>query len=156
MVYSVRYGFTQRFEVLAQKAYQWCTTYDPTDHVLMGDKDGKRSINRVADSTIILTDTFPDGKGGAVTKKKLVELYPETLSYNATHLTGPLKYSQFSYVITADGAEASHLDFRGLYLDYEDKNLDEAAITRIANQLCKDDAAAWKLLAKAMAKDFGK
>ncbi len=121
----------------------------------MGDNSAKRLVKQMAESTIILTDTFQT-KEVLIRKKKLVELYPDELSWNATHLTGPAKYSQFSYQITSDGENVSHIDFTGLFLDYEHEKLGKAENDRLAEKLCKEDSESWRLLAKAMAKDFGR
>lgn len=141
----------------AHKAYEWCTDYrsGTEDHLLMGEESGQREVQRVADSTVVLTDTFRV-EGGTVEKQKLVEMYRDRFSWNATHLTGPAKYSQFLYVITPDSKDTSHIDFNGLFLDYKHENLGKTETEKLAAELCKDDAEGWKLLAKAMAKDYGK
>jgi len=150
----IRYHFSQRFPVPARKAFEWCTNYSPEDHALMGNEAiAKRQIIRVTDATIILTDTFHTSKG-IIEKQKLVQLYPDRLSWVSTHLTGPNKYSQFIYEIYAEGNGASRLDFTALHLEYE--NLDSEAIKSLADRLKKEDSATWKLLAKAMAKELGK
>jgi hypothetical protein len=82
-----------------------------------------------------------------------VQLYPDRLSWVSTHLTGPNKYSQFIYEISAEGNGASRLDFTALHLEYE-KKLDGEDIKSLADKLRKEDSAAWKLLAKAMAKEL--
>jgi hypothetical protein len=151
----IQYRFSQRFPVPAQKAYKWCTDYSPEDHVLMGDAAAERHITRITDTTVILTDTFHTSKGD-VEKQKLVQLYPERLSWVSTHLTGPNKYSQFIYEISAEGNGASRLDFTALHLEYEKENLDSEAIKSLADKLKKEDSETWKLLAKAMAKELGK
>jgi hypothetical protein len=154
---SVSYHFRTRFSVSPKKAYEWCTDYTngPEDQVLMGEENAERQVIRVADSTMLLVDTFYTDKG-VVEKQKLVELYPDNLSWNATHLTGPAKYSQFVYEISADGENASCLDFTGLFLDYAHEKLNTAETKVLAEKLCKEDAEGWRLLAKAMAKDLGK
>jgi hypothetical protein len=149
----IRYRFSQRFPVPASKAYKWCTNYSPEDHVLMGDEAAKRQITRVTDATIILTDTFHTDKGD-VEKQKLVQLYPNRLSWVSTHLTGPNKYSQFIYEISAEGDGASRLDFTALHLEYEKENLDSEGVKSLADKLKKEDSAAWELLAKAMTKEL--
>ena len=152
----IRYHFSQRFPVPPRKAYQWCTDYSPEDPVLMGNEAvAERRITRVTDATVILTDTFHTSKG-IIEKQKLVQLYPDRLSWVSTHLTGPNKYSQFIYEISAEGNNASRLDFTALHLDYEKENLDSEAIKSLAGKLKKEDSALWKLLAKAMAKELGK
>jgi hypothetical protein len=154
MPYSIRYHFSQRFPVPARKAYQWCTDYSAEDHVLMGDTTAERHITRVSEATIILTDIFHTGKG-TVEKQKVVQLYPERLLWVSTHLTGPHKYSQFIYEISAESDNASRLDFTALHLEYKE-NLSNDSIKLLAEKLREEDSAAWKLLAKAMAKELGK
>jgi len=148
---TVSYHFSQRFVVSAQKAFEWCTDFDPNDHALMADSGAERQIKRIDDRTIMLKDTF-HANGEKIEKKKLVELYPAQLMWTSTHLTGPNKYSQFHYQITSEDKDCSVLDFIGLHLDYKCKENAEL----LADRLCKEDANAWKLLAKAMAKDIGK
>ena len=146
MPISVRYHFSQQFTIPAKRAFVWCTDFDSEDHALMGEQDAERQITRIADCTIILKDTFHT-PAGTIEKQKLVQLYPERLSWTSTHLTGPNKYSQFLYEITPDGEGACILNFTALHLEYDEKTGAKA----LANRLCEEDAAAWKLLAKAMA-----
>jgi hypothetical protein len=155
MPYSIRYRFSQRFSVPAYKAYKWCTEYTPLDHALMGEETAERLITHLTDTTIILTDIFHTSKGH-VEKQKLVQLYPDRLSWIATHLTGPNKYSQFTYEISAEGDGASRLDFTALHLEYEKENLDSEDVKSLAGKLKEEDSATWKLLAKAMTKELGK
>lgn len=143
MVLAVRYYFSQRFAVPAQKAFDWCINFDPKDHLLMGDANAKRQISYITPDTIILTDVFLS-PSGSIEKQKLVQLYPNRLSWTSTHLTGPNKYSQFLYRITAEGKGFSALNFTGLHIEYDEKV--EAKL--LADTLCKKDAAVWKLLAK--------
>jgi hypothetical protein len=152
--FSVRYHFSQRFPVPACKAYEWCTDYTPTDHASMGDEAAERQITHLTDATIILTDIFHTRKGD-VEKQKLVQLYPDRLSWISTHLTGPNRYSQFIYEISAEGDCASRLDFTAIHLEYERESLEGEGIGSLADKLRKEDSAAWKLLAKAMVKDLG-
>jgi len=155
MPLSVRYHFSQRFAVSAQKAFDWCTNFDPKDHVLMGDESAERHITYITGSTIILKDIFYSA-AGQVEKEKLVQLYPQQLFWVSTHLTGPNKYSQFLYQISPHGQDASILHFTGLHLEYKEKALDKADAKLLADKLRREDANAWKLLAKAMAKELGK
>ncbi len=153
---AIHYHFRQSFKVPAKKAFNWCVDYQPgpIDHDLMGERNADRKISYLSDSTLILTDTFQVGNS-QVEKQKLVQLYPKKLFWTATHLTGPAKYSQFVYQITAESKDASHMDFNGLFLDYTHEKLGKAESEKLAKQLCKEDATGWKLLAKAMSKDLG-
>ena len=117
----IYYNFQQRFNVPAHKAFEWCTTYTPEDHVLMGAKGVIRKIEHITDRTVILTDTFNTGAVNQFEKPKLVQIYPETLFWTSTHISGPAKHSQFIYQITAESHNISNLDFTGLFIDYGDK-----------------------------------
>jgi len=121
----------------------------------MGDPKAGRKINYCSGSTIILTDTFQVGDC-SVEKQKLVQLYPEMLFWTSTHLTGPAKYSQFLYQITAKGDNASQIDFTGVFLDYTHEKMSKAEMEKLSEKLCDEDANAWKLLAKAMKMDLSK
>jgi hypothetical protein len=156
MPIAIHYHFRQNLNVPARKAYQWCLDYQPGsgDHALMGEPDADRKVSRLSDRTIILTDTFKvDAR--RVEKQKLVQMYPDMLFWTSTHLTGPARHSQFLYQITADGQDASHLDFTGLFLDYNHEKMSKADAQKLSNKLCKEDADGWKLLAKAMEEDLG-
>ena len=149
MPLAVRYKFKQRFAVSAQKAFEWCTSFEPQDRALMGDKSAERHVTLVTKGTIILEDIFTS-KAGKIEKQKLVQLYPDQLYWVSTHLTGPNKYSQFLYRISPRGKSGSVLEFTGLHLDYEGKE----GAQSLAIRLRKADSDVWKLLAKAMAKEF--
>jgi hypothetical protein len=155
MPVPVRYHFRQRFNASGRKAYDWCTDFceGTLDHKLMGDDSVIRKITRVAESTLILTDTFRIDQG-PVEKQKLIELYPDMLSWNNTHLASDYKYSQFLYKVTPDTKTTSHLDFWGLQLFYQPEKMTQAEVAELSAKLCKEDADAWKLLAKAMKKDL--
>ncbi len=147
-MYSVPYGFVQRFKVAAPDAFAWCVDYDPDDLNLMGEK-GRRKIQRVSKNTVLLTDSFPK-----FTKKKLVHIYPEKHFWTAVHVAGPIKYSQFLYQIVEEGGNSSHLEFTGFQLNH-DKNLPtQREISRIAKKLEREDSTAWKRLARQMEKDL--
>jgi hypothetical protein len=149
----IRYHFRQQFKVPALEAYLWCTNFDENDHALMGDEKAQRQIQKIAESTVLLTDTFYTS-AGPIEKKKVVELYPDYLSWNSTHFSGSNQFSQFLYKISTDEESISFLDFTGLHLDYEKANLTKAQTKMLSDELCSEDAYAWKLLAKAMEKDL--
>jgi hypothetical protein len=151
MALAVRYYFIQRFAISAQSAFDWCTNFDPEDHLLMGEADAKRQVSHITNDTIILNDSFPSSSG-PIEKQKLVQLYPSKLSWTSTHLTGLNKYSQFLYKITSQGKGFSTLNFTGLHIEYEEK----VDAKQLAGRLCREDADAWKLLAKAMEQDLKK
>jgi hypothetical protein len=149
--YSIPYGFRQHFAVPAKEAYKWCTSYDPKDLKLMGEK-GIRKIRWLSEDAVILTDIFKVN-GKTIKKEKLVRLYQDKMFWTNTHLSGPIKYSQFTYQITADGSNASHLDFTGLQIQYGAKVSSEK-ISELAKKLVIEDGGAWKKLASAMEKDL--
>ena len=155
MPIPIHYHFRQHFAVPARKAFEWCTNYSPEDHALMGDREAERKISRFSDSTIILTDKFHVG-ASPIEKQKLVQLYSDMLFWTSTHLTGPAKYSQFLYQITAEGEDASRIDFSGVFLDYDNEKLSNVETEKLSEKLCQEDSEAWKLLAKAMEKDLCK
>ncbi len=117
-------------------------------------KNGTRRIKHINDDTLILTDTVV-GKGGPVTKKRLVRLNPGRLAWTNTHIAGPNKHSQFWYQIIPMDGEKSRLDFIGLQVNYG-KRPSVARIAKIAKELKADDSGMWSLLAKEMRKDFRK
>lgn len=120
----------------------------------MGDESAARHVMRLTDATVILTDTFRNSKG-IIEKQKLVQLYPEQLRWVSTHLTGPNKYSQFLYELSAEGDDASRLTFTALHLEHTE-NLSADGVKQLAAKLRKEDSALWKRFANAMAKELGK
>ena len=147
---SIKYSFTQDFRVSTDRAYQWCTSYDPIDPELMHET-GKRKIKRLSEDAIILSDTVKTDRD-TMTKTKLVRLNPTEKSWTSTHVSGPIKYSQFLYKITPTGKDRSRLTFVGLQLEPRDMPKKEvAALTR---KIRAEDSDAWKLLAKAMEKEL--
>lgn len=150
MPFLVRYHFNQPFHVPAQKAFNWCTSFDIKDNLLMGEKNAERQIIHLAHCSIIIKDTFHTPTG-SIEKQKLVKLYYGKLTWTSTHLTGPTKHSQFLYQNTPKGKDASVLNFTALHLEYAEKAKGES----LAKQLCREDAAAWKLLAKAIEEEYG-
>jgi inner membrane protein involved in colicin E2 resistance len=150
---TIHYEFTQKFNVTARKAFAWCVDYRSNDMALMQEENATRSVQRIADYIVILTDTFVvEGKN--VEKQKLVCVYPERLMWTSTHLTGPYRHSQFLYEITAQTAEKSQLKFTALSLDYQIENEEEAK--ERGEDLRKMDSETWKLLAREMEKELGK
>ena len=146
----VRYHFSQRFSSPAKKAFEWCTSFDSKDPELMGGgENSERQVTPITENTLILKDVF-HLPTGTVEKQKLVQIYPDQLTWVSTHLTGPNKYSQFLYVISSKDRNASVLDFYANHIEYTE-NADSRLL---AKRLCKEDAALWTLLAKAMAKEY--
>jgi hypothetical protein len=83
MAFTIRYGFSQRFNFPAEQVFKWCTDYRPGDLRLMAE-DGKRSVERISKDTIVLEDSSRKGEK-IVHRKKVVNLYPDSLSWVSTH-----------------------------------------------------------------------
>lgn len=150
--YSVRYKFSQHFPVRADKAFDWCTDYQPSDLSLMNES-GERRIKKIADDTVLLTETT-HAKGHEIRKTKLVRLNRADLSWTNTHVSGPNLHSQFLYRIAPGGKQASILHFTGLLICYSDRALNSFKLREIANNERRTDSKAWRYLAKAMKKDL--
>ncbi len=148
---SVGFEFTQRFEVPAKEAYAWATDYRPDDPSLLGWR-GRRRIDRLCEGTLVLTDTILKTGGGRVTKKRLIRLYPERLTWINTHISGPNRHSQFLYEVTPIGPNASRLRFTGREIR---KSAPKSGrqLEALAAALRKEDAALWRSLARAMETD---
>jgi hypothetical protein len=148
VVVSTRYEFTQHFDVPAPQAFSWCTDYDPKDHNLMGNR-GHRRVTRVSDDTILLEDTlYPNGR--AVTKKKLIKIDRETMTYFNFHLTGANKNSLYFYRIIPEGEAKSRLEYTGYELTYPKKAPTRAQLDAAAEADAVTRAREWGRLAKAM------
>lgn len=147
--YSLRYRFSQPFNVPAKTAYGWCTDFQPDDLARMG-MVGTRKIQRINDDTLILTDVI---KGERERKQRLVRLNPDLMSWTGTHLNGSNKLSQFWYQIVSDGARSSHLEFTGLRVNYG-KPPSPAKIAEMAHDLAVEDSGDWQLLATEMHNDL--
>jgi len=148
--YSVHFRFSQHFDFPAEAAYRWCTDYEPGDIRLHG-KDGLRRIRWVNGDTVLLTDIeFTDSEKTA--KRKLVRLYPETLSWTNTRLSSEGRHSQFLYQIVAEN-KGSRLDFTGSQV-FSGKRPSPAKLAAMAAELAKEDSTTWRNLARAMARDL--
>jgi len=152
VIVSTRYEFSQRFNVPAAQAFVWCTDYDEKDQNLMGLK-GHRKVTWVSDDTVVLEDTlYPQGK--AVTKKKLIKIDKERMTYFNFHLTGANKNSLYFYRIIPEGEGKSRLEYTGYELTYPRKAPTEK---EVAASAAADDAARtreWGRLAQAMEKEL--
>ena len=152
VIVSTRYEFSQRFDVPAPQAFAWCTDYDAKDHNLMGLK-GFRKVTKVSDDPVVLEDTlYPRGK--AVTKKKIVKIDRERMTYFNFHVTGANKNSLYFYRIVPEGEGKSRLDYTGYELSYPRKAPSKKQLAAAAEA---DDAARtreWGRLAKAMEADL--
>jgi len=147
----VRYRFSTPFKASAERAYAWCTDYRPDDIARMG-MSGKRRIERINDDTLLLTDVFDTGSE-KVTKKKMVRLNPERLSWTSTYLNGALKYSQFLYEVVPTGEGRSKLNFTGLQVFWGPSPNAEGS-AEIRRRLTMEDSADWRVLADALNSDL--
>jgi hypothetical protein len=103
---------------------------------------------------IRLTDRVDDPMESGVTKVRIVQLYPETLSWVSTHVAGPCLHSQFRYSISPIGRRASVLTFQGREIRWEAWPSSAEELRRLRSRLRTADAMLWRRFAQAMAKDF--
>lgn len=148
--YTVHFRFSQHFDFPAKAAFEWCTDYDARDIERMGGH-GRRRVERVNDDTFILTDAYEGEKPGA-SKRKLVRLYPETLSWTNTRISAGGMYSQFLYTIVPE-AGGSRLDFTGSQL-FAGRKPGTSRLAEAARRLAAEDGASWRRLAEAMSKEL--
>jgi len=148
--FSVHYKFGQHFNFPPKDAYRWCTDYQPEDVELMGEK-GSRKIQRINEDTLVLTDYLISQKG-KVTKRRLVRLYPERLSWTNTRMSDKGKHSQFLYEIMHDKG-GSKLIFTGSQV-FEEPRPSQKKVASIARTLEREDSATWRRLARAMEIDL--
>ena len=133
IVLKVKYHFSQRFAVSAQKAFDWCINFDPKDYVLMGDENAERQIIQIALRHIYPRRHFPFKRRNRRDAKACTSLSTEIL-WTSIHLTGPTKYSQFLYKITVKGKDASELNFTAAHIEYDEKTNSKL----IPERLCKE------------------
>jgi len=150
--YTVHFKFSQHFDFPPEKAYRWCTDYEPGDIGLQG-KDGVRNVRWVNEDTVLLTD-IESASGREVVKRKLIRLYPERLSWTNTRLSSEGRHSQFLYEIVAEKGGA-RLDFTGSMV-FAGKRPSPAKLAAMAAETVKEDSATWRNLARAMAKDLSR
>ena len=152
VVVSTRYEFSQRFNVPAAQAFEWCTDYDPKDHNLMGLR-GFRKVTRISDDTVMLEDTlYPKGK--AVTKKKIVKVDRERMTYFNFHTTGANKNSLYFYRIIPEGEGRSRLEYTGYELTYPKKAPSKKQLAATAEADAAARTKEWGLLADAMEREL--
>jgi len=152
VVVSTRYEFTQRFNVPAPQAFEWCTDYDSKDHNLMGNK-GFRKVTRVSDDTVFLEDiTYQDGR--AVTKKKIIKIDKERMTYFNFHTTGANKNSLYFYRIVPEGEGKSRLEYTGYELSYPKRAPSKKQLAATAEADAEARTKEWGLLADAMEREL--
>lgn len=148
VIVSTQYEFTQHFNFPAAQAFAWCTDYDAKDHNLMGLK-GFRRVTKVTDDTVILEDTvYPHGK--AVTKKKIIKIDKERMTYFNFHITGANKNSLYFYRIIPEGDDKSRLEYTGYELTYPKKAPTKRQLAATAEADATARTKEWGRLAKAM------
>lgn len=148
---SIPIAFSQRFPFPAKAVFRWATDYQPNDLQLMGHR-GKRKIAALPGNAFVLTDTLFKTDGAKVTKKKLVRIFPDRLTWTNTHLAGPNRYSQVLYQLVAEGRNRSRLDFMGQHV--EARTLAGRELQELAACVRRDDIAIWKNLAHAVGRDL--
>ncbi len=153
MPFDIRYRFSQDFDVSAEDAFLWCTDFTPQDHLLVAHSNAQRQITHLTDSTIILKDTFCNGNE-TVEKEKLIQLYPDRFTWVSTHLSGPNKYSQYLYEIFVKTPTTSRLRFTAIHVEHEKEEMTKERSLALADKLCNEDSAMWRLFAQAMYRDF--
>jgi hypothetical protein len=146
--YSVKYGFNQALAVPAEQAFDWCTDYQPYDLVLMKE-DGKRTIRKITDDTILLIETTRRNNR-SIKKTKLVRLNRPELSWTNTHTAGPNRHSQFLYKIVPEGKTRCRIYFKGLLVWYSRKKLRRRQLLKIGREERQADSTAWRHLATAL------
>ena len=151
-LWTMQYRFRQGFRVSAKEAYEWCTDYDADDLERMGDH-GTRRVRWLSDDLALLTDRFA-GDGHPFVKEKLVHLIPSRLSWTSTHLSGPIRLSQFLYSISSRSTRRSVLEFTGLQVESRRSNPTPARRAAAAEQLRRTDSAAWRRLARHLHADL--
>lgn len=142
VIVSLRYRFRQPLRAPAKSAFAWCTQFESADGRLFSQTTA-RSVRWLNPDAAILTDvTFPSGRRRRI--RRLVRIDRERMAWTNTHLDGPFRHSQFWYRILPDGPSASHLEFRGLKLEYSRRALTPGQIARRARAERISDAKAWR------------
>jgi len=150
--YPIRYEFSQTFDVAAEAAYRWCTDYRPDDWRRMG-KKGTRSIQRINEDTLVLTDTYVLDDGSRVKRRRLIRMYPEMLTMVNTRLSAEGQHSQFIYRFVDEGEGRSRLDFTGAQV-FRGEKPSPRRLASLAHGMAREDAEAWVHLAEAMEADL--
>lgn len=153
-VVTAAFEFTQKLPVPIAFAYAWSTDFRPDDIALLG-KTGRRRVQRLNADTFILTDTMLGPDGAAVSKRKLMRLFPNTHMWTNTHIGGPNRHSQFLYALAAAGKGACVLRFTGRQANHVETAPSSRELGQEARALRAVDKGMWERLARAMEKDFG-
>jgi hypothetical protein len=151
--YTVHYTFNQSFPFPAREVYEWSTDFREDDWPRTGGQ-GTRKVEKLDDTTIILTDTRDEG-GKPVTKVRLVRLFPAMNMWTNTRISKLGKHSQFIYQIVPDGPSASHLVFSGAQIESARTRPSTSKVAASAKKYTELDSLIWVNLAAAMEKDLG-
>jgi hypothetical protein len=153
--YSLKYKFRQRLDAPARAAYAWCTDFEPADGKLFPVR-WKRSVSRLTEDALILTDTtYP--KEGVRRIHRLVRLNPSETAWTNTHLGGPFRHSQYWYRVVPDGSHRSHLEFRGLRLVTNPQPLSSIEISELTAIERNSDSDLWRRrIAPALKEDLAR
>jgi hypothetical protein len=73
----------------------------------------------------------------------------------STHISGPNKYSQFTYQVVAEENDTSRLDFTALHLEHRE-NLTVQELKVLTIELQAGDAEIWRRFARAMENELAK
>lgn len=146
----IDYRFRQSFRVPARTAFAWATDFTEFDWAIAG-ITGVRGVKRLSPTMIRLTDTTEEPTGLGATKVRIVQLYPETLSWVSTHVAGPCLHSQFRYSISRTGRHTSALSFQGREIRWETRPSGLEDLWKLKSQLRAADVALWRRFARAMA-----
>lgn len=60
----------------AKEAFDWCTDFRSEDQPLKGYSNSTRTVTKISEGSIILTDTIHTSTG-SVEEQKIVQLYPD-------------------------------------------------------------------------------
>lgn len=156
---NVRYRFVTKLAASRPRAYAWATDYSPKDLERAGLR-ARRKVERLADSLVLLTDTFESDPfsarpGSPTVKTKLVHLYPDQWAWTATHIAGPAIHSQFLYRLTARGPDQCTLDFQGSQVETVRRAPTAASIVERARTLKREDSQLWVRFASELAREIG-
>jgi hypothetical protein len=152
MPVTIRYRFSQHFDVLPKQAYLWCTDFSPNDVQLLGGIITERHVVPISEGLILLIDIFRAAQS-TVEKQKIVHLYPDKLSWVLTHITGSTKYSQFHYEILTD-TNGCHLNYDALHIEHGKDNITIDEMSQLAETLYKRDFEMWQLLTVTMEQEL--
>ena len=153
----LRYHFTTRLAAPRPEAYRWATDYR-SDDFARGGLRGRRKVEKLADDLVLLTDSldtdpFDSRRSARTVKVKLVHLFPDRFRWTSTHVSGPAKYSQFLYELSARGPTASELLFTGSQVERVDARPTAASLRRRTRELRREDSRLWARLSAALANE---